>query len=187
MTQKMLSQDNDARRTQPGQGATVTEMKPLPSDAMILIPMRNTVLFPGVISPVTVGRVASVAAAQEAVRTEKKVGFLLQRDPQKNDVRPEDLYWVGTAGQVVRYITGAEGTHHLVVQGRSRFRVLEFLEGWPYLVARVQGVSEKTDSTPEVEARFLQLKSQAAEAISLLPNAPEELGVVVQGMTSPAL
>ncbi len=162
-------------------------MKPLPEDALIVIPMRNTVLFPGVISPVTVGRAASVAAAQEAVRSEKKVGFLLQRDPQVNDVKPEDLYWVGTAGQVVRYITGAEGTHHLVVQGQGRFRVLEFLHGWPYLAARVQMIEANEAMTPEVEARFLQLKSQAIEAIGLLPNAPEELAVVVQNMTAPAL
>jgi ATP-dependent Lon protease len=162
-------------------------VKPLPEDALIIIPMRNTVLFPGVISPVTVGRPSSVAAAQEAVRSEKKVGFLLQRNPQTNDVKPEDLHWVGTAGQVVRYITGAEGTHHLVVQGQSRFRVLEFLPGWPFLVARVQMVEAREESSPEVEARFLQLKSQAVEAISLLPSAPEELAVVVQGMSSPAL
>jgi ATP-dependent Lon protease len=162
-------------------------VKPLPEDALIIIPMRNTVLFPGVISPVTVGRATSVAAAQEAVRSEKKVGFLLQRDPQKNDVKPEDLYWVGTAGQVVRYITGAEGTHHLVVQGQSRFRALEFLQGWPFLVARVELVPQKEEMNPELEARFLQLKSQAVEAISLLPSAPEELTVVVQGMSSPAL
>ncbi len=162
-------------------------MKNLPEDALIVIPMRNTVLFPGVISPVTVGRASSVAAAQEAVRSEKKVGFLLQRDPKTNDVKPEDLYWVGTAGQVVRYITGAEGTHHLVVQGQSRFRVLEFLQGWPFLVARVELVRQEEEMNAELEARFLQLKSQAVEAISLLPNAPEELTVVVQGMTSPAL
>ena len=166
--------------------------KPLPEDALILIPMRNTVLFPGVISPVTIGRPASVAAAQEAVRSEKKVGFLLQRDPQKNDVKPDDLYWVGTAGQVVRYITGGEGAHHMVVQGQNRFRVLEFLGGWPFLVARVQYVQEREELVegklaPEIEARFLQLKSQAVEAIELLPNAPEELGVVVQNVSSPAL
>jgi ATP-dependent Lon protease len=166
--------------------------KPIPEDALILIPMRNTVLFPGVISPVTIGRPASVAAAQEAVRSEKKVGLLLQRDAQKNDVKPEDLYWVGTAGQVVRYITGGEGAHHMVVQGQSRFRVLEFLSGWPFLVARVQYVAEKEEQeggklAPDIEARFLQLKSQAVEAIGLLPNAPEELAVVVQGVSSPAL
>ncbi|HZS65678.1 MAG TPA: endopeptidase La, partial [Burkholderiales bacterium] len=115
----------------------------------------------------------------------------LQRDPQKNDVSPADLYWVGTAGQVVRYITGGEGAHHMVVQGSSRFRAVEFLEGWPFLVARVQYIEAPAEQEgklePDVEARFLQLKAQAVEAIQLLPNAPEELAVVVQGMTSPAL
>ncbi|MFL6565117.1 MAG: endopeptidase La [Burkholderiales bacterium] len=161
--------------------------KPLPADALIVIPMRNTVLFPGVITPITVGRASSVAAAQEAVRSERKVGFVLQRDPQRNDVRPEDLYWVGTAGQVVRYITGAEGTHHLVVQGLSRFRVLEFLEGWPFMVARVEMVKQDESTSSEIEARLLQLKQQAVEAIQLLPNAPEELAVVVQQVSSPGL
>ena len=177
---------NDAVKTAAAP-ARATAIKPLPEDALIIIPMRNTVLFPGVISPITVGRIGSVAAAQEAVRSEKKVGFLLQRDPQKNDVTPEDLYWVGTAGQVVRYITGAEGTHHLVVQGQNRFRVLEFLPGWPFLVARAQMIDSKDESNADIEARFLQLKAQAVEAIQLLPSAPEELTVVVQGMTSPAL
>ncbi len=186
MNQKVLSKDQDPAVTAAAP-AKQPALKPLPEDALIVIPMRNTVLFPGVISPITVGRVASVAAAHEAVRTEKKVGFLLQRDPQTNDVQPSDLYWVGTAGQVVRYITGAEGTHHLVVQGQSRFRVLEFLHGWPFLVARVQLIEQREEANPDIEARFLQLKSQAVEAIQLLPSAPEELTVVVQGMTSPAL
>jgi ATP-dependent Lon protease len=175
----------------PAEQKNLSSRKPLPEDALILIPMRNTVLFPGVITPITVGRASSVAAAQEAVRTERKVGFLLQRDPQQNEPKPEELYWVGTAGQVVRYITGNEGTHHLVVQGQSRFRVLEFLPGWPFMVARVESVaaSEPAEEarTPEIEARFLQLKSQAVEAIGLLANAPDELAVVVQGMTSPGL
>jgi ATP-dependent Lon protease len=188
MNPKVLSKENEERKAAASAApGGPTALKPLPADALILIPMRSTVLFPGVISPITVGRAASVAAAQEAVRSEKRVGFLLQRDAQKNDVRPDDLYWVGTAGQVVRYITGAEGTHHLVVQGLSRFRVLEFLEGWPFLVARVETVKQDEAVTPEIEARLLQLKEQAVEAIQLLPNAPEELAVVVQQITSAAL
>ena len=182
----------DESKNSPAFAATASRgggssQKAIPEDAMIIVPMRNTVLFPGVISPITVGRPASVAAAQEAVRSERKIGFLVQRDPQKEKVKPEDLYWVGTSGQVVRYITGAEGTHHLVVQGASRFRVLEFLEGWPYLVARVQTVEANDVLTPEVEARFMQLKEQAAEAIQLLPNAPDELSIVINGVTSPGM
>jgi len=187
MTNKVLAQDNEPLAAKAAERPRSGALKPLPEDALILIPMRNTVLFPGVISPVTVGRPTSVAAAQEAVRAEKKVGFLLQKDPQKNEVKPDDLYWVGTAGQVVRYITGGEGAHHMVVQGQSRFRALEFLEGWPFLVARVQFIESNDEMTAEIEARFLQLKAQAVEAIQLLPNAPEELGLVVQGLTSPAM
>jgi len=167
--------------------AKAMALRPLPEDALILIPMRNTVLFPGVISPITVGRPSSIAAAQEAVRTNQPIGFLLQREAEKNEVKPNDLYWVGTSGNVVRYITGNEGAHHLVVQGQNRIRVLEFLEGWPFLVARVAPVEAQDETNPEIEARFLQLKQQAAEAVELLPGAPGELSLVVQGMTSAGL
>jgi ATP-dependent Lon protease len=185
--QKVLAGENEPKGTAAPGAAAKAPLKPLPADALIVVPMRNTVLFPGVIAPITVGRASSVAAAQEAVRGERKIGFLLQRDPQKNDVRPDDVYWVGTAGQVVRYITGAEGAHHLVVQGQNRFRVLEFMEGWPFMVARVQAVPADETANADIEARFLQLKEQATEAIQLLPNAPEELAVVVQQVTSAGL
>jgi ATP-dependent Lon protease len=185
-TQKVLSAEEERAHAAPT-GGNPSARKAVPEDAMIVIPMRNTVLFPGVITPITVGRAMSVAAAQEAVRTERRIGFLLQRDPGKDDVKPEDLYWVGAAGQVVRYITGQENTHHLVVQGTTRFRVLEFLEGWPFLVARVETIAQTEDAGSDIEARFLQLKQQAGEALQLLPNAPDELSVVLQGITSPGL
>src|SRR5690242_18347185 len=137
---KVLAQDEGRISTAPAEKPRGGAVKPVPEDALILIPLRNNVLFPGVISPITVGRPGSVAAAQEAARTQRPVGFLLQRDPQKSEAGPNDLYWVGTAGQIVRYITGGEGAHHMVVQGTSRFRAVEFLEGWPFLVARVQYV-----------------------------------------------
>ena len=164
-------------------------LRPVPADALILVPLRNAVLFPGVISPITIGRSSSVAAAREAARGDKKVGFLLQRDPQKGTVAPDDLHWVGTAGQIVRMVSAGEGVHHVVVQGQERFRVLEFLEGWPFLVARVAMVEthepEADARGPELEARFMQLKEQAAEAIHLLPGAPEELAGVVRSIESP--
>jgi ATP-dependent Lon protease len=169
-----------AAQKQTGNGS-----KPLPQDALIVIPLRNAVLFPGVLSPVTIGRASSVAAAQEAVKRELRAGFLLQRDPQKTDVTPSDLYWVGTAGPIARYITGQDGAHHLVVQGESRFRVLEFLEGWPFLVARVAMIEQPRTDGPEVEARFLQLKERAVEAIGLLPHVPDQLGDLVRRIDSP--
>jgi len=186
--QEMLSPDDAGKSAPaPNAGRAAAALKPLPEDALIIIPLRNAVLFPGIMSPVTIGRASSVAAAQEAARSERRVGFLLQRDPEKNELSPDDLHWVGTAGQVVRYITGTEGAHHLVIQGQSRFRVLEFLGGWPFLVARVALVETAEKSSPEIEARFLQLKERAVEAIQLLPNVPDELAGVVQAMNLPAL
>jgi ATP-dependent Lon protease len=125
--------------------STSLAVRPIPEDALILIPMRNAVLFPGVISPVAVGRSSSIAAANEAVRQSRRVGFVLQRDPKTDNIAPDDLYWVGTAGIIVRYMPSSEGAHHLAVQGEMRFRIAEFLEGWPFLVARVVWVPEATD------------------------------------------
>ena len=192
MQQQMWSAD-DARPQGAGSaGPAHTQAtgasRPLPQDALIIIPLRSAVLFPGVLSPVTVGRASSVAAAQEAVKRELRAGFLLQRDPQKADVTPSDLYWVGTAGPIARYITGQDAAHHLVVQGESRFRVLEFLEGWPYMVARVAMIEQPRAEGPEVEARFLQLKERVGEAIGLLPHMPDQLAEAVRGIESaPAL
>ena len=167
-------------------GGTSVAVRPIPGDALILVPLRGAVLFPGVISPLTVGRASSIAAVQEAARQNRKVGFLLQRDPAANQVTGDDLHWVGTAGEIVRYVPAAQGVHHLAVQGQSRFRVTEFLEGWPFLVGRVVWVPEATERGDEIEARFLQLKSQAVEAIQLLPNVPDDLAVAVQAVEAPA-
>jgi len=161
-----------------------SETLALPEDAMILIPVRNMVLFPGMILPVTIGREASVAAAQQAVKSERPIGLLLQRDPAANTPRPEELHSVGTVAQILRYVTTPDGTHHVIAQGEGRFRVIEFLEGYPFYVARVQRVREPEVSGPEIEARLMQLKSRAVEILQLLPTVPQEILGEVQNATS---
>nr|MCU0564041.1 LON peptidase substrate-binding domain-containing protein [Desulfobacterales bacterium] len=103
----------------------------LPDDMLIILPVRNMVMFPGVVLPVAIKREKTVAGAQEAVRTEAKVGFLLQKDPQTEDPGFDDLHRVGTAASIIRYITAPDGTHHLVCQGERRFRVLDRVNGFP--------------------------------------------------------
>jgi len=184
-------------RPAPDQGTTRVPavgsdaLSALPADALILVPLRNAVLFPGVISPIAVGRAVSVAAAREATRLGQKVGFLLQRDPQKDEVTGKDLYEVGTVGRIARMMQAEEGAQHLVVQGESRFRVAEFLDGWPFLVARVEVLEdadpEVAETSPELEARFVRLKEQAIEAIHMIANAPAELIGLVHGIESPGL
>ena len=154
-------------------GSQPSELPPLPQDALMIIPVRGAVLFPGAVMPITVGRARSVAAAQAAVQRELPVGLLLQQDPAIEDPAGADLYQTGTVAGVMRYLTAPDGAHHLVCQGQHRFRVLDFLPGFPFLVARVERVGESEVRTPELEARLLHLKRQAQEALSLLPQATE--------------
>ncbi|MDQ3564996.1 MAG: endopeptidase La [Pseudomonadota bacterium] len=156
----------------------------LPEHAIPIVPVRNLVLFPGIILPLTVGRKQSVAAAQEATRGERPIGVVLQRNAEAESPTPDDLHWVGTVANVVRYITGRDGTHHLICQGEQRFRITQFIEGYPFLVGRIERIEEPAQTSREIEARMLQLKERAVEALQLLPQAPEELGSALQGVES---
>src|SRR5215469_12137186 len=109
-------------------------LPPLPPDALIVVPVRSTVLFPGLVLPITLGRPKSVAAAQQAVRDQRQVGILMQRDPEVADPSALDMHRMGTVANIVRYLTAPDGTNHLVGQGERRFQVIEFLSGWPFMV-----------------------------------------------------
>ncbi|MDO8396938.1 MAG: endopeptidase La [Bradyrhizobium sp.] len=181
-----MSSVNDTAASSPPPGSSSGQSVSIPADALIIVPVRNIVLFPGVVFPITIGRPQSVAAAQQAVREQRPIGLLLQRDPELGEPGPEDLHPVGTLANIVRYITGPDDTHHIVCQGVQRIRVLDFLPGTPFLAARVLHIPEPTTSSPEIEARFLNLQRQAIEAAELLPQAPQELIAVLQGTTSPS-
>jgi len=158
----------------------------IPEDALIVLPVRQMVLFPGMILPITVGREASIAAAQQAAKTKRPLGVLLQRDASADHPGPEDLRLVGTVANILRYVTTPDGLHHVVCQGQQRFRVVEYLPGYPFTVARVGRIPEPEDSGEEIEARFLQLRQRALEVLELLPQTPEGLVAGVQSIDSPA-
>src|ERR1700730_1561663 len=157
---------------------------PLPSDSMILLPVRQTVLFPGIVLPLSIGRKSSIAAAHAAVRSQRMVGVILQTDPAVEEPTPEQLHRVGTAAQVLRYVTAPDGTHHVVAQGVRRFRVLEYLPGFPFLVARVEEIGIAEVMTPEIEARVGLLRTRAREAIELMPNVPMEVAATIENLDS---
>ena len=183
--QRLDSVGNQATLNAPGSSGRDAVLRPLPSDAMIIVPVRSFVLFPGVVMPVTIGRAKSVAAAQQAVREQRQIGILMQRDATRDDPAPVDLHRMGTVANVARYVTAPDRAHHLICQGEQRFQVLEFLSGWPFLVARVLRIPESTSQTPEIEARMLHLRGQAVEALELLPQAPPELIGAIQAIKLP--
>ncbi len=159
----------------------------LPDDVLLIVPVRNVVVFPGAVTQVALGRDVSIAAAQEAVRTERKLGILLQRDPAVDNPGPDDMYSVGTITSVVRYLTAASGMHHLICQGEQRFRALDFVPNLPFLAARFDAVKEPERVNARIEALASHLRQQATEAIKLLPQAPAELTAVLRGVEAPGL
>jgi ATP-dependent Lon protease len=167
-------------------GQTGSDTVRIPDDALIIVPVRNTVLFPGVVAPITIARPKSIAAAQQALREQRSIGILLQRQADVDEPGPGDLHRVCTIANIVRYITAPDETHHIICQGVQRARIVDFLPGTPFLAARVLNIPEPTTTSPEIEARFLNLQRQAIEAIQLLPQAPPELLAAFQATTSPA-
>ena len=162
-------------------------------DVLIILPVSNAVLFPGVVLPIAIAGNPALAAAQEAVRTQRRVGLLLQTDPSVEAPGaaapgPEGLHRVGTAATIVRFITAPDGTHHLIAQGEERFTVLDYVSRDPFLVARIETHKEATVLDSEIEARGLNLRDKALEAVQLLPQAPGELVNAIRSIESiPAL
>jgi ATP-dependent Lon protease len=171
----------------PGAGATGQPTRPLPADALIVVPVRNTVLFPEIVFPITLGRPATIAAAQQAVREQRQILIVLQRQAETDNPGPNDLHRIGTVANIVRYVTSPEGGHHLICQGVQRFRITDFVEGYPFLLARGLHLAEPTSTAPEVEARFNVLQEQVREVLDLLPRVPPELRQTVEATSAPGM
>lgn len=132
------------------------------SDLLMLLPVRNAVLFPGMVMPLTVGRKRSVAAAQQAMRDKLPVGIVMQRNEQVADPAASDLHVVGTIAGILRYVTTPDATHHLVCQGQQRFRVIEVVQEQPFMLARIALIEETETPSPEIEARFVHHRLSTA-------------------------
>ena len=104
----------------------------VPDDVLIILPIRNTVVFPGAVIPLTIGRRVSLAAAEEAAGSGRPIGLVMQRDPSVDEPGPDDLHSTGTIARVIRYFTARDGTQHVVCQGEERFRTVDYLKGLPF-------------------------------------------------------
>ncbi len=156
------------------------------TDVLAMVPVRQFVLFPGVVMPITLKDDVAIAAAQHAVRQGLPLGLIMQRGDAGNEpFSPVNLHRVGTVANVLRYVTSPDGEHHLVCQGEQRFRVATFTQERPFLQARIDRVEDvgEADSS-DLQARFIHLQGQAMEALQLLPQSSPELLSAVRSMTS---
>jgi ATP-dependent Lon protease len=151
-----------------------------------ILPLRNSVFFPGGVLPLAVGRQKTIALIKDAVRDEQVIGVVTQRRAEEEDPGAADLYTVGTVARIVKLLKMGEDNYSLVVQGLARFRVLDLVQESPYLKARIDPVEDKTAADEvEVEALAINLKKLAREVIELMPELPAAATELVDSITHP--
>jgi ATP-dependent Lon protease len=183
----MTGQDTQEAGPTPDTDTVADDTKTrLADDVLLILPVRNLVVFPGAVTQVALGRDISIAAAREAVASERPLGILLQTDPSVDTPAPEDLYRTGTVVSVVRLLTAPNGMHYLICQGEQRFSVVDFVPDLPFLAVRFESVVETVRETPETEALTENLHKLMQEALQFLPQAPPELATSLRTLESPS-
>ncbi|MBS1612914.1 MAG: endopeptidase La [Bacteroidetes bacterium] len=152
-----------------------------------ILPLRNTILFPGVVLPITVGRDKSIVAVKEAYKSNKLIGVVGQIDGTIEEPEFDDIFKIGTVAQIMRMIKMPDGSTTAIIQGRQRFVTKELVQSEPYIKAQIEVLQDilPTDDK-EFEASMLSLKDLAAEIIKLSPQIPSEANIVLRNINSPA-
>ncbi len=162
----------------------------VPDELSVLV-LRNTVLFPGVVLPITVGRDTSLQLVREAFEEEDPIGVVAQKDADIDKPDPEDLYSVGTVAEILKLIKMPDGSRSIVIQGKRRIQVDEYTQSEPYFRAKVHAL--QTDVEPdtdagdvEIEARIRSIKELAIQIVHKAPNLPSEAADAIENIESPA-
>ncbi len=155
----------------------------LPKELPIL-PLRNTVLFPGVILPITVGREKSIRLVNDIYKKDKVIGTVAQLDPQVNEPEEEDMYRLGTVAQILKVLEMPDGSTSVIIQGRQRFEMNQMVQAEPYHKATVTLLKDKkpNDKTREFEAIVGSLKDLSLRIIKLSSNIPPEASFAVKNI-----
>ncbi|GAA4333094.1 endopeptidase La [Flaviaesturariibacter amylovorans] len=168
------------------QDAENFDLSSVPEELPVL-PLRNTVLFPGVVLPITVGRDKSIKAVNEAYNGDKLIGVLAQKDSNVEDPTVADLESIGTVAKIVKQIKMPDGGITIIIQGKSRFALTEVTSEDPYFRARFTLVTDPEPPTdPDFAAYVANIKDIATEIIQLSPNMPSEASVILKNIESPA-
>jgi ATP-dependent Lon protease len=152
-----------------------------------LLPLRNTVLFPGVVLPITVGRDKSIRAVNDAYKTDKLIGVIAQKDSDIEDPEKKDLEEVGTIAKIVKLIKMPDGGTTVIIQGKSRFCIERIVSEDPYFRASIKSlIDEEPPKDADFQAYVESIKEMAAEIIQLSPNIPSEAAIILRNIESPS-
>ncbi|MEY4114387.1 MAG: endopeptidase La [Bacteroidota bacterium] len=152
-----------------------------------LLPLRNTVLFPGVVIPITVGRDKSIKAIEEAYKTDKLVGVLSQKDSNIEDPGVGDLVGIGTVAKIVKLIKMPDGGTTAILQGKKRFQLISISSEDPFFKGVVEALDEQVVTDDQsFQASVSSIKDLAAQIIQLSPNIPTEASIILRNIENPA-
>ncbi|MGN6250134.1 MAG: endopeptidase La [Ginsengibacter sp.] len=170
-----LHEDNDGNDEQP-----------IPAE-LPLLPLRNTVLFPGVVIPITVGRDKSIKAVNEAYKADKLVGVVSQKDSLVEEPVANDLVNIGTVAKILKLIKMPDGGTTVIIQGKKRFRIEEITSDDPYFKAKITVLAEEElKNDTDFEAMVASIKELSGQIIQLSPNMPSEATIILKNIENPA-
>jgi len=156
-------------------------------ESLPILPLKNTVLFPGVVVPITVGRDRSLELVREAYENDKIIGVVTQKEEDEEDPDENDMYHVGTVAQILKLIKMPDGSKSIVIQGKTIFRITDFIQNDPYFRANVEGYGQEMDiSGVELDASIRSVKETASKIVNLSPNIPSEAAIAINNISSPA-
>ena len=156
-------------------------------DIIPILPLRNTVLFPGVVIPITVGRDKSIQAVKAAYNKDKLIGVVSQKDGNIEDPTPADLCSIGTVAKIIKMIKMQDGGTTIIIQGKKRFQLLEMKEEDPFFKASIKVlVEEKVGKEDQnFQAYLSNIKDLATQIIQLSPNFPSEAAMILKNIENP--
>jgi ATP-dependent Lon protease len=152
-----------------------------------ILPLRNNVLFPGVVIPITVGRDKSIRLVKDSYKGDKIIGVVTQTDVELEDPKLEDLYKIGTVAQILKILQMPDGSTTVIIQGKKRFRIIELVSDEPYITASVTQYEDF--QTSEIDKNFnaliLSLKDIAIQIVKQSPNLPSDGAFAIKNIESP--
>ena len=156
-------------------------------DSLPLLPLRNTVLFPGVVLPITVGRDKSIKAVNDAYRSDKLIGVLAQRDANIEEPELKDLCRIGTVAKIAKLIKMPDGGTTIIIQGKKRFELLDVISEDPYFKGTIQLLEDiPVIDDKDFNAYISSIKDLATQIIHLSPNLPTEASIILKNIENPS-
>jgi ATP-dependent Lon protease len=167
-------------------GSEDIDTQPIPEE-LPLLPLRNTVLFPGVVLPITVGRDKSIKAVNDAYKADKLIGVIAQKDSSIEEPQVSDLEEIGTVAKIAKLIKMPDGGTTIIIQGKKRFKVDEITADEPYFKAKIILLEEEVlKDDNDFNAMVGSIKDLATQIINISPNLPSEAAIILKNIENPA-